>query len=154
MLTIWRPVYQVFFRWKTEDEIVEELLWDWDQLDDTDFPDTDASLWTSEKTRMEKKNRLLLLVAGLDHTDTKYEDKKNLPIPNAKDDIKICREIQDKLDKGFEIHSGRGRMFLDDRMYVRKTLAVKESWWVWHEAMSLPILVGAPHEWCTHQDWQ
>jgi len=72
---------------------------------------------------MEKKNRLLLLVAGLDHTDTKYEDKKNLPIPNAKDDIKICREIQDKLDKGFEIHSGRGRMLLDDRMYVRKTLA-------------------------------
>lgn len=110
-------MYQVFFRWKTKSQIIEELSWDWDQLDDTESPDAD--------TRMKNKKNLLLLVAGLDHKDLKYQNKIEFQkhIPKTDKDIIFCPKVLDKLDKQFEIHSGRGRMLLDDRMYVRDTLA-------------------------------
>jgi len=124
MLSVQGPVYQVFFRWKTQDDITEELLWDWDQLLDTDLVDQAASSCVFDANRMLKKKNLLLLVAGEDHKNPKFMDMKELlvHIPQKKEDIKICPKVQDKIDKGFEIHSGRGRMLLDDRMYVRAIL--------------------------------
>jgi len=116
-------VYQVLFVYKTLLEIVEELMsFDWDQLDGFDqLQEIDP-----EYKCIKYKINLLLTVAGLDHKDDKYDvtlhGKNVLPIPRMKEDVKLCDEIKEKVQRGFEIFSGRGRKLLDDRMYVRDKL--------------------------------
>ena len=116
-------MYQVLFVYKTVKEIRDELMsFKWDQLD------TFAQLKrkSREYKRIENKINLLLIVTGCDHKDVKYDVKLSgkdfLPIPLKQEDITLCPTIKKKVEKEFEIFSGRGRKLLDDRMYVRDKL--------------------------------
>jgi len=116
-------VYQVLFVYKTSQEIIDELMsFDWDQLDDFDSLQPNDP----EYKRIKYKINLFLIVTGHDHKDDKYditlEEKDVLPIPRKEEDIKLCDEIKEKVEKEFEIFSGRGRKLLDDRIYVRDKL--------------------------------
>ena len=69
---------------------------------------------------------MLLLVTGVPPGDLRLEQyvdmlPGDLPIP-GREEFKICELVDQKIQKGVEIFSGRGRKLLDDRVYVREKL--------------------------------
>ena len=76
---------------------------------------------------LNKKDMLLLIAGETNPKAAKFdldepENLKNLPIPGPETPLKICSIVDEKLQKEFEIFSGRGRKLLDDRVFVRDKL--------------------------------
>jgi hypothetical protein len=86
-----------------------------EQLED----DSDDEMEPDAAVNYKYKCDMLLRVKGLDPKKHKHEEVDK---PKAPGEVQICDAIKAKLDKGFEVLSGRGRKLLDDRLYVRNKL--------------------------------
>jgi hypothetical protein len=126
-------VYHTVFRFKTVDEVREELAdFDWDQLDHLDLDDAKDEDCVHAKYKCEMLLRLrgrfgpkdrcdacqqgLCLGVCTCKSETPEDDdikpKSKDDVPKTKEDVKICDSLRKKMEARFEVFAGRGRHLL------------------------------------------
>jgi len=124
--------YHLLIIYRTEAEIREELAgFDWELLkedEDEDEEDEDEDEEGGGEQEENKddprrnaklKREMLLRIAG---RDPAHVEDDAIKFPSCTSEVEICEEVQAKLDRGFDIITGRGESILDDRMWVREKL--------------------------------